>query len=180
MPLSTKDKSRASHGFGFDFHHTEPQRHVPCVLGEMLCPRSADDIAPISQDAMTSVMAALELLANLVEDRDRALCMGAYSDTMLAETREHAKHIRLAAKGVAAILRVAAPTDDAGAHVKLAALCKELGLDGLAETAGFATVRASSTAVNRANEMIALFNACVARRKGIQTRTVLRSPDQGS
>jgi hypothetical protein len=50
--LSSRDKTRSQSGFGYDFHHTSPQRRVRCVLGDMLAPLSADDIPPITPQAI--------------------------------------------------------------------------------------------------------------------------------
>ena len=107
LGLSECDKSRAPSGWGHTFHHTEPQRRIPCVLGDMLAPRSADDISPITPEAMASVQAALALLANLVADRDLALFMGSFE--RLEEHRGKARDILLVAKGLAGILRVSSP-----------------------------------------------------------------------
>ena len=104
LALSKRDKTRASHGFGYDFHHTEPQRRVPCAVGDMLAPRSADDIPPITPEAMASVQSALTLLANLVGDRDHNLFLGnADSD---GQQTTKARDILLVAKGLVGILRV--------------------------------------------------------------------------
>ena len=94
-------------GYGYHFHHTTPQRRVPCLKGDMLCPASADDIAPISAEAMTSVKQALELLANLVGDRDHNLYLG--NADRDGRYTEHAKQIAIMAKGLTAILRIAEP-----------------------------------------------------------------------
>lgn len=102
--LSDRDKTPKPSGWGFDFEHTDPQRRVPCVLGNMLCPLSADDIAPITPEAMASVQAALVLLANLVADRDHNLFL-AYGSQQ-AEMVDKARDIMLVAKGLAGILRV--------------------------------------------------------------------------
>lgn len=104
LGLSAADKTPKSSGWGFDFHHTDPQRYVPCVLGNMLAPLSADDIPPITQEAMASVQAAIALLANLVADRDHNLFL-AYGDRQ-AEMVGKARDILLVAKGLAGILRV--------------------------------------------------------------------------
>ncbi len=104
LGLSERDKTPAPSGWGYHFHHTDPQRRVPCVLGDMLCPRSADDIPPISPEAMASIQAALALLANLVADRDHNLFLG-YSARQ-AEMGGKARDILLAARGLAGILRV--------------------------------------------------------------------------
>ena len=105
LGLSKPDKVRASHGFGHDFPHTEPQRRVPCVVGDMLCPRSADDIPPITPEAMASVQAGLALLANLVADRDHNLYLS--QSGRQSELEVKAREILLAGKGLAGILRVA-------------------------------------------------------------------------
>jgi hypothetical protein len=72
----------------------------------MLCPLSADDIPPITPEAMASVQAALALLANLVADRDLNLFM---HNRDVEVSREKARDILLVAKGLAGILRVRAP-----------------------------------------------------------------------
>jgi hypothetical protein len=109
LSLSDPDKTPAPSGFGYHFHHTEPQRRVPCVLGDMLAPLSADDIPPITPEAMASVQAALTLLANLVGDRDHGRFLG-YGDDKLEEYREKARGILSTARGLAGILRVTTPT----------------------------------------------------------------------
>ncbi len=105
--LSDPDKTPAPHGYGFYFHHTSPQRRVPCIKGDMLAPRSADDIPPITPEAMASVQAALKLLADLVADRDHGLFLGS-GDATLDEYRVKARDILLTAMGLAGILRVEA------------------------------------------------------------------------
>jgi hypothetical protein len=107
LGLSTRDKTLKASRWGHDFHHTEPQRRVPCVLGDMLCPKSADDIPPITPEAMASVQAAIALLANLVADRDLNLFMGDFDK--LEEHRAKARDILFVAKGLAGILRVEEP-----------------------------------------------------------------------
>jgi hypothetical protein len=104
--LGPKDKQRASHGFGSDFRHTDPQRRVPCIVGDMLAPASADDIPPIPESAAYSARKAFELLANLVGDRDHNLYLG-NADRDGKATRE-AEVITRACDGVLAILRVKA------------------------------------------------------------------------
>ena len=105
LELSDRDKNPKPIGYGVDFQYTTPQRRVPCVLGEMLAPRSADDIPPIAPEAMASVQAALTLLANLIADPDFNLFLGA-SDSKLESNRMKARDILLTAKGLAGILRV--------------------------------------------------------------------------
>jgi hypothetical protein len=105
MSLSTRDKTPNSSGYGFNFRHTDPQRRVPCILGDMLAPLSADDIPPITPEAMASVQAALKLLADLVGDRDHGLFLGD-NDVKREEHRVKARDILLTAKGLAGILRV--------------------------------------------------------------------------
>jgi hypothetical protein len=102
MPLSARDKTPKS--FGCDFHHTSPQRRVPCVLGDMLAPLSADDIPPITPEAMASVQGALKLLADLVGDPDhnRFLAYSQRQDEFAIKARD----ILLTAKGLVGILRV--------------------------------------------------------------------------
>lgn len=103
--LSARDKTPAPSGWGHTFHHTAPQRRVPCIKGDMLAPASADDIAPISPEAMASVQAAIKLLADLVGDRDHNMFLGnADHDGQLALK---ARDIMLVAKGLTGILRVA-------------------------------------------------------------------------
>jgi hypothetical protein len=104
LGLSARDKTPKPCGWGYDFHHTDPQRRLPCVLGDMLCPKSADDIPPITPEAMASVQAALTLLANLVADRDHNLFLACHNRQ--AERVDKALDILLVAKGLAAILRV--------------------------------------------------------------------------
>lgn len=102
--LGPKDKQRASHGFGCDFRHTNPQRRVPCIVGDMLAPASADDIPPIPESAAYSIRKAFELLAQLVGDRDHNLFLSD-ADREGKATRE-AQAISRACDGVLAILRV--------------------------------------------------------------------------
>jgi hypothetical protein len=113
MDLTDRDKTPNPSGWGWHFHHTDPQRRVPCVLGDMLCPRSADDIAPITHEAMASVQAALKLLANLVADRDLGLFLG-YGTAQLEEHHVKARDMLLVAKGLAGILRVVPQERDGG------------------------------------------------------------------
>lgn len=109
MFLSERDKTPEPSGWGQRFHHTDPQRRVPCVKGDMLAPRSADDIAPITPEAMSSVQAALTLLANLVADRDHNLFLG--QSERQAEMVGKAREILLVAKGLAGIIRVVPQTE---------------------------------------------------------------------
>lgn len=109
LGLSARDKTPNASGWGHNFHHTDPQRHVPCVLGDMLAPLSADDIPPITPEAMASVQAALTLLASLVADRDHNLFL-AYSERQ-AEMVGKARDILLIAKSLSAILRVVPQKD---------------------------------------------------------------------
>jgi hypothetical protein len=104
MSLSDRDKTPAPSGYGFNFHHTDPQRRVPCVLGDMLAPKSADDIPPITPEAMASVQAALKLLATLVADRDHNLFLAC--SQRQNEFTVKASDILLTARGLAGILRV--------------------------------------------------------------------------
>jgi hypothetical protein len=108
--LSDRDKIPAPSGWGVNFHHTNPQRRVPCILGDMLAPLSADDIPPITPEAMESVQAALKLLANFVGDRDLGnfLCN---SDERLVQGRAEARSIQRIAQGLAGILRVVPKKD---------------------------------------------------------------------
>lgn len=102
--LSARDKTVKASKWGHDFHHTEPQRRVPCAVGDLLAPASADDIAPITPEAMASVDAALVLLANLVGDRDHNLFMGNRDHD--GQMTEAARQIMAVRKGLAGILRV--------------------------------------------------------------------------
>ena len=102
--LSSQDKSPKASGWGYDFHHTEPQRRVRCVKGDMLAPRSADAIAPITPEAMASVQQALALLANLLGDRDHNLFLGNADQD--GRCTDAAKHVSLIAEGLSGILRV--------------------------------------------------------------------------
>ena len=102
--LSDRDKTPKASGYGFDFHHTDPQRRVPCVKGNMLAPLSANDIAPISPEAMASVEQALALLANLVGDRDHNLFLGNADHD--GRCTSAAQQIALVADGLKGILRV--------------------------------------------------------------------------
>lgn len=106
MSLSDRDKTPAPSGYGFHFQHTDPQRRVPCILGDMLAPKSADDIPPITPEAMASVQAALKLLANLIGDRDHNLFLAC--SQRQDEFAVKARDILLTAKGLAGILRVEA------------------------------------------------------------------------
>jgi hypothetical protein len=107
MSLSDRDKIPAPHGYGYYFEHTVPQRRVLCVLGDMLAPLSADDIPPITPEAMASVQTALTLLAQLVGDRDHGLFLGS-GPAKLEEYRGKARDILLAARGLTGVLRVEA------------------------------------------------------------------------
>lgn len=109
LSLSDRDKTPKASGWGHDFHHTSPQRLVPCVLGDMLAPRSADDIPPITPGAMESVQAAITLLANLVGDLDHGRFLG-FGNAKLEEYREKAKIILGMRRSLPGILRVVAPT----------------------------------------------------------------------
>lgn len=102
--LGFKDKRPAPHGYGSDFKHTEPQRRVPCIVGNMLAPASADDIPPVTASAYESVSRAFDLLAQLVGDRDHNLFLG-NADRDGRCTRE-AEAISRAKDGVLAILRL--------------------------------------------------------------------------
>jgi len=113
--LTKRDKTPAAHGYGFDFHHAEPQRRVPCLVGDMLAPASADDIAPITPEAMASVKQALALLANLVGDRDHNLYLG--NADRDGRCTAAAQQIALVAKGLAGILRVTDPKEISAAAV---------------------------------------------------------------
>lgn len=106
--LSDRDKTPASSGYGYNFHHTTPQRLVPCFVGDMLAPRSADDIPPITPEAMAAVQAALTLLANLVGDQDHGRFLGC-GDAKLEEYREEARAILSTGRALTGILRVAPP-----------------------------------------------------------------------
>lgn len=102
--LGARDKRPASHGFGFHFHHANPHRRVPCRPGSLLAPLSADDIPPITPEAMASVQAALDLLANLVGDRDHNLFLGDCDRN--GEMTAEARAIARVAEGLAGILRI--------------------------------------------------------------------------
>ena len=110
MTLSARDKTPKP--FGHNFHHTDPQRRVPCdpqrrvpcVIGDLLAPLSADDIPPITPEAMALVQAALALLAAMISDRDHNLFMGC--SQRQAELTDKARDILLTARGLAGILRV--------------------------------------------------------------------------
>lgn len=105
--LSDRDKTPNASGWGVSFHHTDPQRRLPCVKGDMIVPRSADNIAPISPEAMASVQQALSLLADLVGDRDHNLYLG--NADRDGHCTKAAQQIALVAKGLAGILRVTEP-----------------------------------------------------------------------
>ena len=109
LSLSDRDKTPAPSGWGHNFHHTNPQRRVPCVLGDMLAPRSADDIPPITPEAMASVQAAITLLANLVGDQDHGRFLG-HGNAKLEENREKARAILSMGRSLAGILRVVTPS----------------------------------------------------------------------
>ena len=108
LSLSDRDKTPAPSGWGHNFHHTDPQRRIPCVLGDMLAPRSADDIPPITPAAMASVQAAITLLANLVGDLDHGRFLGV-GNAKLEEYREKARAILSMGRSLAGILRVITP-----------------------------------------------------------------------
>jgi hypothetical protein len=115
LTLSDRDKTPAASSWGYDFHHTDPQRRVLCVLGDILAPKSADDIPPITPEAMTCVQAAITLLANLVGDRDHGRFLGA-GDVKLAENHEKARIIADVGRGLAGILRLATPSASIEGH----------------------------------------------------------------
>lgn len=119
MPLSERDKTPNPSGYGCTFQHTDPQRRVPCVLGNMLAPRSADDIPPITPEAMASVQAAIALLADLVGDRDHNLYLGQSQHQV--DLAGKAREILLAGQGVAGILRMDPAAGDVDLHVRLTA-----------------------------------------------------------
>lgn len=108
LSLSDRDKTPAPSGWGYHFHHTNPQRRVPCVLGDMLAPRSADDIPPITPEAMASVQAAITLLANLVGDQDHGRFLGC-GEAKLEEYRQKAQILLSMGRSLAGILRVVTP-----------------------------------------------------------------------
>lgn len=112
--LSDRDKTPNTSGWGYTFHHTAPQRHVSCAKGDMLAPRSADDIPPITPEAMASVQQALALLANLLGDRDHNLFLGNADHD--GQCTDAAKHVALIADGLSGILRVvdASPKENYG------------------------------------------------------------------
>lgn len=105
LSLSDRDKTPKPSGWGHYFHHTNPQRRVPCVLGDILAPLSADDIPPITPAAMAAVQAAITLLANLVGDRDHGRFLGCGED-QLDVYREKAREILGVARSLTGILRV--------------------------------------------------------------------------
>lgn len=49
--LGPKDKQRNPTGWGYLFECTNPKRYVPCLVGNLLAPASADDIPPIPESA---------------------------------------------------------------------------------------------------------------------------------
>lgn len=108
MTLSARDKTPKP--FGHNFHHADPQRRVPCAIGDLLAPLSADDIPPITPEAMASVQAALALLAAMISDRDHNLFMGC--SQRQDELTSKAGDILLAARGLAGILRVESAVAD--------------------------------------------------------------------
>lgn len=119
LSLSDRDKTPAPSGYGYHFHHTNPQRRVPCVLGDMLAPLSADDIPSITPEAMTAVQTAIELLANLVGDRDLGRFLGD-GDAKLDENRVKARIILGVGKSLAGILRVTATPSTINAPMSVA------------------------------------------------------------
>jgi hypothetical protein len=102
--LGPKDKQPASHGCGYNFAHTKPQRRVPCIVGDMLAPASADDIQPISESTAYSIRKAFELLAQLVGDRDHNLFLGDVDRD--GHATHEAQAIMRTCDGVLAILRI--------------------------------------------------------------------------
>lgn len=99
--LGPKDKSPATHGFGSEFHHVEPQRRMPCVLGDMLVPASADDIPPVAPGTLAAVDAALELLASYLTDRDVLVYLGAsYQQDEAARDAAAYRRLKGALRGI--------------------------------------------------------------------------------
>jgi hypothetical protein len=131
MGLSARDKSKNESGYGMKFHPTDPQRYIPTWFGRMLAPRSADDIPPITPEAMASVQAALTLLANFVADRDHAL---SFAHTDIEVCRAKARDILSVARGLAGILRVEPVCPDcqriANADGDLPPACTPCGVHG--------------------------------------------------
>jgi hypothetical protein len=107
LSLGPKDKYPAPHGFGVYFEHTDPQRRMPCLLGDMLVPASADDIPPVSADAMHSVERALALLQTYLGDRDVHLFLGC-GGTERERALNEAAAVGRVANALRGILRVAA------------------------------------------------------------------------
>lgn len=105
--LNERDKTPAASGWGHDFHHTNPQRRVKTIIGELLVPASADDIPPVSEQAMSSVEAALRLLADQITDRDLILFFGFSPDGSVAQAAAAEARVirRLASNGLRGILR---------------------------------------------------------------------------
>ena len=80
MTLSSKDKTPNISGYGQRFHHTVPQRHVSTVVGSFLVPASADDLPPVPLEHVETIERALNLLADLLSDKDHQLFMASYPD----------------------------------------------------------------------------------------------------
>ena len=114
--LSDRDKTKNASGWGYTFHHTYPQRHIRYPMYELLCPASADEIAPISSEAMASVQQALALMANQSGDRDSNLFMGNADHD--GHCTQFAQQMASVAKALEGILRVIpsspSPTLDCG------------------------------------------------------------------
>ena len=76
MTLSAKDKTPNASGWGYYFPHTEPQRRLHTVAGDLLMPASADDLPDVPVCHLETVEKAVELIADLLSDRDHQRYMG--------------------------------------------------------------------------------------------------------
>jgi hypothetical protein len=123
MTLSSRDKSPTAWG-GATFHHVEPQRRLPTVMGDLLVPASADDIPPVTAEAMASFDAAIDLLAAHLTDRDFLIFFGDIGTPREDEAKREARAASRIKDAVHAILRVVDDPD-------LLAACPRCGTPGL-------------------------------------------------
>lgn len=96
--LGPVDKTRAPSGWGYQFHHTDPQRYVHTAAGSLLVPRSADSIPRVPIEHVEACETAIRLLADMLADRDHQRSMGDHTQLNEAADRE-ADALRRLAKG---------------------------------------------------------------------------------
>lgn len=126
--LGPRDKTPTAWG-GAHFHHVEPQRRMSTIMGDLLVPASADDIQPVTSEAMASFDAAIELLAAHLTDRDFLIFFGDIGTQREDEAKREARAAGRIKDAVHAILRIAAAP--APAPEERLATCSECGTPGL-------------------------------------------------